>query len=106
VGDIVPELKNPVVIEDTEAETPTYRPAKNPILLHHLLSHTSGIGYALEKRTTGVLNTAYIKKGYPMGDITEERFLEILKVSDRRSPFHWIVVIGEAFFRQSIQQSL
>ena len=79
----MPELKNPVVIEDRDADTLTYRPAKNPILLHHLLSHTSGIEYDLEKRTPGHLNTAYAKVGYRGGDVTEERFLEILKVGCR-----------------------
>ena len=43
----IPEFKNPVVVENLNPADSTYttRPAVNEITIHHLLTHTSGIGY-------------------------------------------------------------
>jgi methyl acetate hydrolase len=48
VANYLPKYKNPVVISkynDADASYET-RPAKRPITIRHLLTHTSGIGYA------------------------------------------------------------
>lgn len=45
-GEVVPELKEPAVLEGfDEAGAPRTRPAKRPLTLRNLLTHTSGFAY-------------------------------------------------------------
>jgi CubicO group peptidase (beta-lactamase class C family) len=46
-ADILPQLANPIILEDrtkVNADVP-YQPAKSPILVRHLLNHSSGLFY-------------------------------------------------------------
>lgn len=46
ISDILPELAEPQVIAGfDDAGVPQLRPAKRPVTLRHLLTHTSGMGY-------------------------------------------------------------
>ncbi|MET0168305.1 MAG: serine hydrolase domain-containing protein [Vicinamibacterales bacterium] len=49
VATYLPKYKNPLVISTFNEADATYetRPAKRPITIRHLLTHTSGIGYAV-----------------------------------------------------------
>jgi CubicO group peptidase (beta-lactamase class C family) len=49
VAKYLPKYKNPLVISKFNEADATYetRPAKRPITIRHLLTHTSGIGYAV-----------------------------------------------------------
>jgi len=49
VAKYLPKYKNPLVISKFNETDATYetRPAKRPITIRHLLTHTSGIGYAV-----------------------------------------------------------
>ena len=49
VAKYLPKYKNPLVISKFNDADATYetRPAKRPITIRHLLTHTSGIGYAV-----------------------------------------------------------
>jgi len=49
VAKYLPKFKNPLVISKFNETDATYetRPAKRPITIRHLLTHTSGIGYAV-----------------------------------------------------------
>lgn len=53
----LPQYKNPVVISRFNAADGSYetRPAKRPITIRHLLTHTSGIGYAFANSTVDTL---------------------------------------------------
>lgn len=47
IGDVVPELAQPQVLEGFGPDgSPRLRPARRPITLRHLLTHTSGLGSA------------------------------------------------------------
>src|ERR1700716_3408616 len=48
IGKVLPDLANRQVLEGFDAEgEPTLRPAKNPITLRHLMTHTAGFCYEL-----------------------------------------------------------
>lgn len=49
VSEIIPELKDPVVLDDPFGEESTFKPAKTTITLAHLLNHSSGL-FDREKR--------------------------------------------------------
>ncbi|MFI4934254.1 MAG: serine hydrolase domain-containing protein [Caulobacterales bacterium] len=63
VGEIVDGFKSPQVIVDPTAMTT--RPATKPMLIRHLLTHTSGLSYNILR---GPLAALYVKNGIRPGD--------------------------------------
>jgi CubicO group peptidase (beta-lactamase class C family) len=61
VSKFIPEFKNPVVLDKYNAKDTSYTtvPAKREITIRHLLTHTSGIGYA--QIGSDVSNAIYFK---------------------------------------------
>jgi len=57
VAKYLPKYKDPVVISKFNAADASYetRPAKRPITIRHLLTHTSGIGYGFASQTVATL---------------------------------------------------
>ncbi|MFB7666723.1 serine hydrolase domain-containing protein [Kitasatospora sp. NPDC056138] len=45
LGEVLPELAAPQVLEGYDGDVPLLRPARSPVTLRRLLSHTSGAGY-------------------------------------------------------------
>ncbi|KAF9476656.1 hypothetical protein BDN70DRAFT_897162 [Pholiota conissans] len=66
VDSIVPELANPVVVDDINALEYTFRPAQNKILIKRLLNHSSGLHYVpiCRKASPESLGPAYTEVGY------------------------------------------
>src|SRR5215471_14275212 len=66
VGNILPELSAPQVLEGfDDSGAPRLRPAKRPITLRHLLTHTAGFAYPVWDEALG----RYIKvSGTPPGN--------------------------------------
>jgi CubicO group peptidase (beta-lactamase class C family) len=66
-SDILPQLKSPQVLEGFDASgKPKLRPAKRPITVRHLLTHTSGYTYSVwsdklmqYEKATGMADVAY-----------------------------------------------
>jgi len=58
VAKYLPKYKDPVVISKFNAADGSYetRPAKRPITIRHLLTHTSGIGYGFASQTVATLS--------------------------------------------------
>jgi methyl acetate hydrolase len=48
IGKVLPDLASPQVLEGFDSDgTPKLRPAKNPITLRHLMTHTAGFAYEM-----------------------------------------------------------
>src|SRR6516165_7371476 len=80
VGDILPELSAPQVLEGfDDAGAPRLRPAKQPITLRHLLTHTAGFAYPVWDEALG----RYIKaSGTPPGNTGKLASLRLPLVFD------------------------
>lgn len=79
VADLVPEFANLKVATDPERGLDG-RPARNPMLIRHLLTHTSGLSYSIAG--DGPIPRAYreagITPGAPGGDTNQVRDLDTL----------------------------
>jgi methyl acetate hydrolase len=63
IADVLPELASPQVLEGFDAAgEPKLRPAKRPITLRHLMTHTAGFGYDIWNADLGRYEE---KKGIP-----------------------------------------
>lgn len=58
----LPEFSDPVVYLDGDAENPRTEPARGPIRVHHLLTHTSGLTYGFQYRH--VVDEIYRQRGF------------------------------------------
>ncbi|MDF7777444.1 serine hydrolase [Sphingomonas sp. AOB5] len=61
ISDFIPAFKNMKVLDDPNGTTLASHPAKGPITVRHLLTHTAGLGYSIV--TKGPLLDEYNKLG-------------------------------------------
>jgi len=78
---IIPEVANPVIVEDVLSNSPGYKPAQGKILIKHLLNHTSGLYLSKVGRATpDDLPPAYTSVPYN-GNHTMAQFFTLVRVS-------------------------
>ncbi len=81
LADILPEFRDPEVFEEWDEEERDFitRKAKNPILMKHILSHTSGIVYPIfsSEGREGYL-AAGVQDGFPDMELTLEENIKRL----------------------------
>ena len=80
VADIIPELANPIVLDDITKESSTYKPAVAKIAVKHLLNHTSGLVYFAKPVKTLEPPKAYRSKAYGENPSVSQ-FFELIQVS-------------------------
>jgi methyl acetate hydrolase len=72
VGDRLPALADPQVLTGFSADgKAATRPAKGPITLHHLLTHTAGFSYPFTRAETHRLMLAQGESADPLASITQ-----------------------------------
>lgn len=71
----IPAFSIPVVVDQFNAKDTSYttKPAKQPITIRHLLTHTSGIDYTLIG--TDTMKAIYAKAGIPFGNVSKPMLL-------------------------------
>jgi CubicO group peptidase (beta-lactamase class C family) len=65
LADILPKFAKMQVLDSVDAPIDQVHPAKNPITIRHLLTHTAGLGYTIVQ--TGPIQQAYIAAGLGSG---------------------------------------
>jgi CubicO group peptidase (beta-lactamase class C family) len=68
LSDILPKFAKMQVQVTPDGSISDVRPAKNPILIRHLLTHTAGLGYSIIQQ--GPIKKAYIDNGLSAGRIS------------------------------------
>jgi len=84
VGDYLPEFRNPIIVDDTSTDKPSFKPAQTVVTLKHLLNFTSGLFYPVTNDNNVRLTRPYSSK-------------EVHQSEDPTSQF-WRVVIVKSFF--------
>jgi CubicO group peptidase (beta-lactamase class C family) len=74
----LPELANPVIVDDEMAVPPSYRPAVNAIRIRHLLNSTSGLFYPMKGAAPDKQLDAYAAPHSKENPVSE--FLSLIKV--------------------------
>jgi CubicO group peptidase (beta-lactamase class C family) len=100
IGNVLPELSAPQVLEGfDDAGAPRLRPAKRPITLRHLLTHTAGFDY--EFLNADLIR--YVKtSGTPSGSTGRLASLRLPLVFDPRERWEYGINPLEVYFRQHI----
>jgi CubicO group peptidase (beta-lactamase class C family) len=79
VGDYIPEMKNPIIVDEMSTENTTFRPATKAVTVQHLLNFSSGLFYPSSQDQPG-LREGYSSKDMHQAADPVRRFFQIIKV--------------------------
>ena len=79
--DYIPEMKNPVIVEDSVTENIAFRPATKAVTVQHLLNFSSGLSYGTgSHQAQAGLGEAYSSKDMHQDPDPVSRFFQFVKV--------------------------
>ena len=85
VADYLPEFRNPIIVDDTSKEKPSFKPAQTVMTLKHLLTFTSGLSYPVTNDNDVRLKRPYSSK-------------EVHQSADPVSQFFKVLIVKSFFF--------
>ena len=74
VADYFPEFRNPIIVDRTDTQKTSYKPAKTVVTLKHLLTFTSGLFYPTGRDSDDMTNGYSSKELHLSEDKTSEFF--------------------------------
>ena len=74
VADYLPELRNPIIVDRTDTQKTSFKPAETVVTLKHLLTFTSGLFYPTGGNTADMTKGCSSKEMHLSEDPTSEFF--------------------------------
>jgi CubicO group peptidase (beta-lactamase class C family) len=81
VENYIPEMKNPIIVEDLSTGNTAFRPATKAVTVQHLMNFSSGLFYPSHKDQPG-LHEGYSSKDMQQDPDPVSRFFRIIKVCE------------------------
>ena len=78
--DYIPEMKNPVIVEDSSTGNTAFRPATKAVTVQHLMNFSSGLFYPSIHQDLPGLREGYSSKDMQQDPDPMSRFFQIIKV--------------------------
>jgi hypothetical protein len=79
VADYLPEFRNPIIVDRTDTQKTSFKPAETIVTLKHILNFTSGLFYLPGHEAVG-LSKAYSSKEMHLSEDPTSEFLRIVIV--------------------------
>ena len=80
VADYFPEFRNPIIVDRTDTQKTSFKPAETIVTLKHLLNFTSGLFYPTGRETAS-LSDGYSSKEMHLSKDPISEFFRIVIVS-------------------------
>jgi CubicO group peptidase (beta-lactamase class C family) len=74
VADYLPEFRNPIIVDGTDTQKTSFKPAQTIVTLKHILNFTSGLFYSRGRENVGLSNEYSSKEMHLSEDPTSEFF--------------------------------
>jgi CubicO group peptidase (beta-lactamase class C family) len=74
VADYLPEFRNPIIVDRTDTQKTSFKPAETIVTLKHILNFTSGLFYPSGRETVGLYKEYSSKEMHLSEDPTSEFF--------------------------------
>ena len=79
VADYLPEFRNPIIVDRTDSQKTSFKPAETVVTLKHLLNFTSGLFYPTGRETASLSN-GYSSKEMHLSENPTSEFFRIIIV--------------------------